>query len=148
MGGGDDSYRYRLKRLDDSPSIPVLDDWISKTRVYSMTGSFGGNETLAKKHIDALKTLDDIRAYVKFIRHVGGNPIINFQKAERALLYGLFEHEDLKGISLIGGDKSNSSLSVYRSAVYPTELNKEKSDIRTVMIEMLQVLAAFKKMKL
>merc|ERR1712061_518583 len=125
-----------IRILDGFQYIPVLDDWISKTRVYSTTGSFGGDKTIAKNHADALKVLEDIRAYVKHIGHLGGNEYNQIlQMRERPLLYGLFEKGDLKGISLLASDYVDS-ISVYRSAVYPTELNIKKPYMRARMMEL------------
>mmetsp|Transcript_108408 Transcript_108408/g.192005 ORF Transcript_108408/g.192005 Transcript_108408/m.192005 type:complete len:473 (-) Transcript_108408:224-1642(-) len=57
--GRDDFFTARL--LSPVEQATLLDDWITRTRIYSQIGDFGGDEDLAEVHADALKWLIALR---------------------------------------------------------------------------------------
>lgn len=132
-GGGDedDSGDCAFLRLvTPQEKGPIIDDWVSRTRIYAMMDEFGGNASLAQAHRDALVTLTELRT---FEAEVGMH-----------MLFGYFDGDTGKVLALAGvnvNKREADELAVSCVAPHPAELNDEDSTVVRQTLHGLRLLA-------
>lgn len=131
-GGGDNdgSERVFMRMLGPSEQAKVLDDWVSRARIYRMTGSFG-NTQLAEKHGRALESMEALRAFDI------SDTCISVQHTLLAL-----SDSTRKVLVLASAEASyKTGLLVKDMAICPAELNRNDSPIETAMCTALYKLS-------
>mmetsp|Transcript_143177 Transcript_143177/g.249702 ORF Transcript_143177/g.249702 Transcript_143177/m.249702 type:complete len:233 (-) Transcript_143177:114-812(-) len=127
-GGGDEPW---MRLLDPFEEVLVLEDWMSKTRVYRMAYGGYGNAEFAQAHSTALEKLEALQAYMSSESN-GRSP---------RMLFGLFTPEQ-KILALVGTEANpNSGLVCLFLSVRPSELNKKESKVKRTLLVGLHILA-------
>jgi hypothetical protein len=108
----------------------ILEEWMSRTRVYRMSGNFG-NVPFAQQHSSALEKLEALTTF-RTSKKGGRSP---------RMLFGLFSPEQ-KVLAVVGTEASQKSgLVCLALSVRPSQLGNKESKIKQWMLSGLHVLA-------
>mmetsp|Transcript_107974 Transcript_107974/g.207609 ORF Transcript_107974/g.207609 Transcript_107974/m.207609 type:complete len:308 (-) Transcript_107974:4-927(-) len=148
-GGEDDSLSLRLLTSDQQAT--VLNDWVSRTKIYCMAGEFG-NRAIANLHKKALSTLQALQTF-----NTSGATFTKDLWRGESMFVGMFDTEEtilaVAGAEVYGVSVSKKrgrkepiplmevELLVSHLAVNPKELHTEDSTARLQMLMGLRYFA-------
>jgi len=124
-GGGDGDGNKYWRRITDSEAVGIIDDWIARARIYSMTGQFG-NVDLAEVH---KKSLNELEAFRSFCQYQDQRPFTSLGQIMPNRILGVFSEEPKKVWALAGAflDEEKKALVLKHMSVNPVENNDEDS---------------------
>jgi len=126
-GGGDGSSSEFLRLLNAAEQASVLEDWVSRTRIYRMTDT----EDLVTAHTEALVEIEELQNFDTTGPSGEGG---------RKMVLGLFKDDNISGLA--GAEVSHEAGLVISSLiVYPAELNDPSSTAALRLIHALYLLA-------
>jgi len=130
--GDDEDDDLVLRMVDPPEQAPLVEDWITRTRIYRMSGTFGSPE-VAEKHSKALEVLEELRNF---------DVTQNVSAGQGRMLLGMATKGKLDRIIALASAEfsEETGLVVSDIAVAPVYLHTPHSAVQFSMLASLGIL--------